>query len=210
MPLVEGGSLAAAIAHRHAAGDERQCEIGAWWEECSDSEYQSAVVGLLARVARALAVAHDRRVVHRDIKPANILLDRWDDGCAFLSDLGLGCGRDDPDTSFGSEQAGTLMYMPPEKLLRQETDETLADIYALGVTLYEALTLVHPRAVPEGVHRSCVPALLAASVPPRPCAVRPALPVALEAIILRAMAWEPSERYQSAADLAHDLDKSSL
>ena len=96
--------------------------------------------------------------------------------------------------------------MAPEKLLGQEVDEVRCDIYGLGATLFEAVTLVRPLTVPEGLHRSCLPTYLAGIEPPRPGSIRPGFPAVLEAIIQKAMHRDPSLRYHSAAALADDLD----
>ncbi len=206
MPLVEGGTLADAISHRRGVMESGLVAPKTWWEGLTESGYRRAIVRLIARIARALAAAHERLVVHRDIKPANILLDRWDERLAFLADLGLARGLDD-ETPAEEDSSGTLMYMSPEKLLGQVGDERLSDIYALGVTLYEAVALEHPRRIPAGMHRSCVAGYLATTQPSRPATLVPNLPDELDQIIGKAIAHDPAKRYGSAAALAQDLER---
>ena len=102
--------------------------------------------------------------------------------------------------------AGTLLYMAPSAS-RRNTDEVRCDIYSLGVTLFEALTLIRPLEVPSMLSTPSWASYLAAAEPPRPRAVRCDLPSALEAIILRAMDRNPDQRYPDAGALADDLDR---
>jgi serine/threonine-protein kinase len=211
MPLVEGATLAGVIAERQQWSDADGSTAGtaqrrgSWWSELSHEDYTVSIVRALARVARGLACTHAQKLVHRDVKPANILLDGADEERVFLSDFGLGRHLDDPAPQSG-DGSGTPLYMAPEKLLGQEVDEVRCDIYGLGATLYEALTLVRPLPVPEGLHRSCLPTYLAGLEPARPRTIRPDCPAVVEAIILKAMHRDPSLRYHSAAALADDLD----
>jgi serine/threonine protein kinase len=96
--------------------------------------------------------------------------------------------------------------MAPEKLLGQAIDEVRCDIYSLGVTLFEAVTLYHPMPVPQGLHRSALPAYLSRIEPARPRELCPGLSPALEAIIVRAIHRDPVRRYSDAAALANDLE----
>jgi len=211
MPLVEGATLAGVIAERQQWSDPAGSTTGtshrsgSWWSELSHDDYTLAIVQALARIARALASTHAGRLVHRDVKPANILLDGANEDRVFLSDFGLGRHLDDMTPQSG-DGSGTPLYMAPEKLLGQEVDEVRCDIYGLGATLFEAVTLVRPIAVPEGLHRSCLPTYLAGIEPPRPGSIRPGFPAVLEAIIQKAMHRDQSLRYHSAAALADDLD----
>ena len=103
---------------------------------------------------------------------------------------------------------GTPLYMAPEKLLgRDEFDEVRCDVYSMGVTLYETATLALPFAIPKGLPKSQWASYLTASDPPRPRALNPQLPEALEAIILKAIDPNPERRYPSARELADDLDR---
>jgi len=102
------------------------------------------------------------------------------------------------------------MYMAPERLLRATADEIKCDIYSMGVTIFEALTLSRPFQVPEHVTFSALPAFLAGARPRRPSEVRRGFPEDLEAIILGAMERDPARRYDSADRLAADLRRIEL
>lgn len=206
MPFIDGCTLAAVLAQRRArlTGDEENWSHALVSEP--DPEYRRAVVRLLAQVARGLAAAHRSQVAHCDVKPANILLDRRSDR-VFLCDFGLGRDLDVVTTAQLRDGAGTLLYMAPERLLRRNTDEVRCDIYSLGVTLFEALTLLRPLEVPSMLSTPSWATYLASAEPPRPREVRYDLPAALEAIILRAMEREPDHRYSTASALGDELDR---
>ena len=149
------------------------------------------------QVAGGLAYAHARGIVHRDIKPANLLLDTA--GVAWIADFGLAKSGDDGLTETG-DILGTLRFMAPERF-RGEGDGR-ADIYALGVTLYEMLTL---RPAFESADRLRLIEEVRNVEPPRPRSVDPTIPRDLETVVLKGMAKEPSARYASALEMAEDL-----
>jgi serine/threonine-protein kinase len=208
MPLVDGCSLAEMVAWRRRDGDGRRQPLSLRHPlaNASSAAYLRGIVQALAHVARTLDHVHRARVVHRDIKPANILLDRHRADGVFLCDFGLGRDLDFATPEQLRDGAGTPLYMAPERLLRLCADETLCDVYALGATLYEALTLVPPVQVPESLPWPAWTSYLATTKPARPRAIQPGIPDALETIILRSMAHEPEERYPSAERLASDLE----
>ena len=153
------------------------------------------------QAAEALAHAHHQGVVHRDIKPANLLVDRH--GHLWVSDFGLARLRADAGSTRTGGVVGTLRYMSPEQALgKHGLVDHRTDIYALGVTLYELVTLTPAFAggEQEGLLRQ-----LAWEEPPRPRQINPAIPKELEIIVLKAMAKEPQDRYATAQDLADDL-----
>ncbi len=151
-----------------------------------------------AQAAEALAYAHSQGVLHRDIKPSNLLVDGQ--GTLWMADLGL-AKTDDSDTlTERSEVVGTLRYLAPERF-RGECD-VRSDVYSLGVTLYEMLTL---RPAFEGDDRAEVIERIIRQPPPKLRQVMPKIPLDLETIVLKAMAKEPVERYANAHDLAGDL-----
>ncbi len=157
------------------------------------------VARITAQIASALDYAHSRGIIHRDVKPGNILFD-WQ-GNAYLSDFGIVTLSEATVQLTGSGIIGTPAYMAPE--MAEQKDITPAvDIYALGVALFEALTgrLPFDTDTPLGM-------LMAHVNKPIPSVrlVRPDLPESVQAVIERAMAKDPSERYQSAGDLAADL-----
>ncbi|MGE3818587.1 MAG: serine/threonine-protein kinase [Isosphaeraceae bacterium] len=208
LPLVRGASLADAIAsQRDGLVVNADDQEGAWWLGRNPEDYRRMIASALVGVARSLAEAHDQGVVHRDVKPSNILLDRDQPGLAFLADFGLGTRLGQGEVKPVS--SGTLMYMAPERLLGLPCDDVRCDVFALGMTLYEALTLHHPRETPVRMHRSALPTHLARSRPAPPRASCPRLSKKIEAVILRAIAPEPSDRYRGASELADDLRTAS-
>ena len=188
MQYIQGQSLEQWIEQRTklSEGEERE----------TASDYRG-VARWAHQVATALAYAHERGIVHRDIKPSNLLLDP--SGIVWITDFGLAKSIGDDHTQAG-ELMGTVRYMAPERFAGQ--GDHRADIYSLGVTLYELLLLRpaysasdHVQAMDE-VRRTD---------PPAPRKIDPHLPRDLEVIVLKAIDKDPSRRYQSAAELAEDL-----
>jgi serine/threonine-protein kinase len=208
MPLVDGCSLGDVIAwKRQGAGPHRETNSPRHpLAYAAGTAYLRGMVHVAAQVARTLDHVHTARVVHRDIKPANILLDRHCCPGVFLCDFGLARDLDIATPEQLRDGAGTPLYMAPERLLRRFADEILCDIYAVGATLYEAVTLVPPVSIPDGVPWTSWTSYLATTEPVPPRDLRPEIPEVLEAIILRCVAHEPDRRYPSAAALASDLE----
>jgi Tol biopolymer transport system component len=169
------------------------------------------VVRIGTQVAAALEAAHRRGVVHRDLKPANVMLTR---AGAKLLDFGLAKAHE-PVIDLAHDGAtqqrsltregtilGTFQYMAPEQLEGAHVDHR-ADIFALGGLLYELAT--GQRAFDGKTKTSLIAAIVAGE--PRPMRDAQALaPVALEQIILRCLAKDPDDRWQSAADVRHALE----
>jgi tetratricopeptide (TPR) repeat protein/serine/threonine protein kinase len=164
----------------------------------SDAEYFRSVARVGVQAAEALAHAHTQGVLHRDIKPANLLIDPQ--GTVWVTDFGLAKVEGSDDLTREGEVPGTLRYMAPERFAGQA--DARSDIYSLGLTLYELLTL-RP-AFTVGDRAALVEQILHAE-PARPRALASHVPRDLEAIILKALAKEPVERYQTAQELADDL-----
>jgi serine/threonine protein kinase/WD40 repeat protein len=153
------------------------------------------------QVAEALDYAHAHGVVHRDIKPSNMILDTQ--GQAWVTDFGLAHLQRQAHLTQSGDLVGTLRYMSPEQALaRRDVLDHRTDIYSLGATLYELLTL---RPAVDGGDRQEVLRRIAFEEPVRPSALDPALPPDLEAVVLKAMANAPAERYGTAQELADDL-----
>lgn len=207
MPFVEGVSLHEVIRSRQAFVSGSEVAPLHPLITCNSDEYLVDMTRLLAHASRALDVVHVNRIVHRDIKPANILLDCNRPRNVYLCDLGLGRDLEVATTEQMRDGAGTPMYMSPERLLRAPADEIRSDVYSMGVTLFESLTLGRPFEDPEGIPLSALSAFLARARPRSPRTVAPRLPHSLEAIILRAMARNAADRFATAGELAADLDR---
>ena len=166
--------------------------------EQSEDRYYREVARLGAQVADALAYAHKRGVLHRDIKPSNLLLDAL--GNVWVTDFGLAKLDDGDDLSRSTDVVGTLRYMSPERFRRVSSHS--GDIYALGATLYELLTL--QPAFEELDQVDLIERITRASpIPPRQH--DPQIPRDLQTIILKALAKDPKDRFASAEEMAVDL-----
>ena len=182
MELVDGGDLAALLHRKGRLTAPRAASIG-------------------AQVASALAAAHARGIVHRDVKPGNILLTT--DGDARVADFGIARATGEQSLTATGTSLGSVDYFSPEQA-RGEPAEAASDIYALGVVLYEMLTGARPF-TGEGPYAVAVARLDAP--PPDPRAVRPRIPKALSAIVQRAMAPRPGDRYASAGEMGEALEE---
>jgi tetratricopeptide (TPR) repeat protein len=156
---------------------------------------------LAVQAAEALEHAHGRGVVHRDVKPANLLVDGQ--GNLWVTDFGLAQVQGDARLTLTGDLVGTLRYMSPEQALAQPVAvDQRTDIYSLGATLYELLTL---EPAFHGRDRQELLRQIAFEEPRRPRRVCQAVPAELETIVLMAMAKNPAERYATAQELADDL-----
>jgi WD40 repeat protein len=149
------------------------------------------------QAAQGLAYAHARGVVHRDIKPSNLLLDSA--GVVWIADFGLAKAEEDGLTATG-DVLGTLRYMAPERF--RGGGDSRADIYALGLTLYELLTL---RPAFETSDRLELVERIKAEEPARPRSLDDRIPRDLETIVLKAIDKLPERRYPTAEMMAEDL-----
>jgi serine/threonine-protein kinase len=159
--------------------------------------YFHSVARIGQQTADALAYAHARGIVHRDIKPSNLLLDAA--GVVWVTDFGLAKTEDAALTDTG-DVVGTLRYMAPERFAG-ECDVT-ADVYSLGLTLYELLVL---KSAFDSRDRAQLISMVQKDEPAPPRALDPRIPRDLETIVLKAIEKEPRRRYQSAELLAEDL-----
>jgi WD40 repeat protein len=159
--------------------------------------YYRSVARVGQQAAAALAYAHARGVVHRDVKPSNLLLDG--SGVVWVGDFGLAKTEDDGLTNPG-DIVGTLRYMAPERLGGQ--CDARADVYALGLTLYELLALRPAFGAADRMH---LIEQIRHEEPVRLRSLDPRVPRDLETIVLKAMDKEPARRYLSAEAMAEDL-----
>ena len=155
--------------------------------------------GMVARVAEALAYAHERGVVHRDIKPANIM--RLPSGEPKIMDFGLAKHAQGQELTGSGHFVGTPLYMAPEQVLGSPIDGR-TDLFSLGAVAYTLLTGQKPFAA-ESVPR--IMAKVAHQHPPPPSSLNPELPPAADYVIERAMAKAPPDRYPHGHALAEDI-----
>jgi tetratricopeptide (TPR) repeat protein len=198
MRLVEGRTLASHLAEARR-GDGLLRLPGACPGPAGAAQ---AAARLLAGVARAVHVAHQAGVIHRDLKPGNIMV--TEDRGPVVLDFGLARLQDSPEATATSAGAivGTAAYMAPE-VLAGSTPERSADIWALGVTLYEALTGRRPFEAPT---RDALFRRISDAPVPDPRPASPAIGRDHCAILECALAKEPSCRYATAEHLALDLE----
>jgi serine/threonine-protein kinase len=158
---------------------------------------------IIQQVAEALNYAHDRSIIHRDVKPVNILFN--DDGRAVLSDFGIAKIMESADLHLTRPGAGvgTPEYMSPEQC-RGGKVTARADVYALGVTLYEMLTGRTPFQADN--YTALAHAHIYEPVPP-PTLYNTRIAPVVQAVILRALAKEPTQRFARATDFAQALER---
>jgi serine/threonine protein kinase len=203
MPLIKGRSLAEIL--NAMSSDERTSALASLPPAAvagPEPRWHVAVARLGLQAAEALEHAHALGVVHRDIKPSNLIVDaEWR---LWVTDFGLArLACNDPGLTSTGELVGTLRYMSPEQIRGEPgAGDARTDIYALGVTLYEATTL---RPVFEASDRSALLHHILDDDPPAPRSIDPGIPKDLETIILKAMDKLPTARYATARDLADDL-----
>ena len=159
----------------------------------------TAAIDIVVQILRAARSAHRRGVIHRDLKPHNVILD--EEGRVRVTDFGIARAGTSDMTLTGSIM-GTAQYLSPEQA--QGFAVTAAsDLYSIGVILYELLTGVVPF---EGETAVAIAFKQVAAEPYPPSAINPALPPSLDAIVLRALAKDPAQRWASADELIAALE----
>jgi serine/threonine-protein kinase len=163
--------------------------------------YWHSVARIGLQVADALAYASSQGILHRDIKPSNLLLDTR--GTVWVTDFGLAKADTDQDNvTHSGDIVGTLRYMAPERF--EGKADVRSDLYALGLTLYELLTL---RPAFEETDRNKLIAQVLHYEPPRPRRLDPAVPCDLETVVQKAITRDPTQRYQTPAEMTEDLQR---
>src|SRR5262249_35297607 len=222
MQFIDGQSLAALIAERRrtcgekappgpeptgpyppAPGGGQTAAVAALSTEPSmrSPAFLRTVAELGRQAAEALEHAHQLGVIHRDIKPGNLLLDGR--GNLWVTDFGLAHCQSQAGLTLSGDLVGTLRYMSPEQALaKRVVVDHRTDIYSLGATLYELLTLEPAFA---GSDREELLRQIAFEGPKPPRRYNKAIPADLETIVLKVLAKNPAERYATAQEVADDL-----
>lgn len=181
MELIDGPTVADVIAERGPLVPE-------------------VAVDIAASAARALVAAHRRGVIHRDVKPANLLIGR--DGRVRLADFGIARALTAGRTTLPGTVLGSIPYLSPEQA-RGDDASASGDIFSLGVVLFEMLT----GRLPWEADTPAAMATMRLNVPaPMPSTVSTSLPAGLDAIVARALALDPEDRYASARVFADALE----
>ena len=162
--------------------------------------YKEAVF-FVTQILRALQHAHDKGIVHRDIKPQNIML--LENGAIKVTDFGIARFSRSETRTMTDSTIGSVHYISPEQARGDITDDK-ADIYSVGVMLYEMLTGKLPF---ESGNTVSVAIMQLQQDPVKPREINPSIPVGLEQIVLKAMQKNVNDRYQSAAEMLLDLEE---
>jgi Protein kinase domain len=179
MRLVEGSDLAALLTSRRGGLDSERA------------------VRIVAQIAGALDAAHADGLIHRDVKPSNVLL--TGDDHVYLADFGIAHSTAATALTGTGATIGTADYMSPERFISGRGDHRV-DVYALGCVLHEALTGRKPF---DGEGAAAQMYAHVNLPPPRPSQVRPEVPPGFDAVVARAMAKDPKQRFDSAGQLAN-------
>lgn len=164
-------------------------------------QFYRAVADLGIQAAEGLHYAHEHGVVHRDVKPSNLLL--TPDGHLWITDFGLALMQAQPNLTTPGDLLGTVRYMSPEQALAKRVPlDHRTDVYSLGATLYELLSL---RPAFDGTDRQELLRQIAFDDPRPLRRIEPSVPHELETIVGKAMAKRPDDRYATAQELADDL-----
>ena len=209
MQFVEGQSLSEVIAelrrpttkHPEATtiANGRLTTVGG----ASRVSHWDWIAGLGKQAALALEHAHQTGMVHRDVKPGNLLLDTQSH--LWITDFGLAQFASVSGLTMTGELLGTLRYASPEQTLgRRGVVDHRSDLFSLGATLFELLTLRPPF---DGLDRHTLLRQISDEDPPPLRSIAPEIPEPLETIVLKALRKDPTDRYTTARELADDLQR---
>jgi serine/threonine protein kinase len=159
------------------------------------------IVRLMSQIAAGLQAIHEAGIVHRDMKPENILLTK--EGNVKIADFGIARNRHGPKLTEHGGVVGTVEYVAPEYMLKSQVDWR-ADIYALGILAYEMITGEAPF-TGESVYATMTKRLK--TDPDPPSTYRPECPKELDQVILKLMARDPEQRFQSGLEILEELQK---
>jgi serine/threonine protein kinase/Flp pilus assembly protein TadD len=198
MEVVDGGSLADVIANMSRTGRD-----DTWNLAFGSVPYLHWAIRMVVDAARGLDYAHRQRVVHRDIKPMNLLLSR-ELGAVKIADFGLAIDVEATRMTTVGSVMGTILFMAPEQIRGEgERIDGRTDVYALGVTLFELLTLELPYA---GRTQQLYMSQVLTSEARRARSLNDRVSRDLETVIRKALEKRQADRYPSAAAFADDLD----
>ncbi|MEZ6044215.1 MAG: serine/threonine-protein kinase [Planctomycetaceae bacterium] len=213
MKLIVGQNLAEFIQWLTISRDEPEGHQDAesikerpWLSEkpsVNQIQFLNLILKQYQNIAESLQYAHERGIVHRDIKPSNLLLDQT--GKLWLSDFGIAKWDHGDNLTITGAVVGTPRYMSPEQASGSGyLVDHRSDIYSLGASLYELLTL-RPLFAPQKTEDIYHCISHRQPVPPRE--YNPALPHDVETILLKTLSKRPEDRYQTASELADDLER---
>ena len=208
MELVTGHSLATLIEStsevRKRGLESNTVSLAALSTDgsASGARYSDGIARLAKQAAEAFSYAHSKGIIHRDIKPSNLLVDER--GTLRIADFGLAQFVEGDGVSMTGDVLGTLRYMSPEQAEGRKLLDERTDIYSLGITIYELLTLTPAF---DQVQRQELLHEVMVARPCRPTSIDKAIPNDLETIVLKATAKEPESRYDSMQELADDLSR---
>ena len=202
MQLIAGGSMAELIYELRSRipKNQKPAELPA---QVKQAEWFQRIAAFGVQAARALHYAHEQGIVHRDVKPANLLVDETNH--LFVTDFGLAATREATELTITGHMTGTLRYASPEQVLGKRAGvDHRTDIYSLGASLYELATLSH--LVPGDDQRSLTHDILHSSRE-SPRQINDAVPKDLETVILKAVANDRADRYETAEEFAEELQR---
>jgi serine/threonine protein kinase/formylglycine-generating enzyme required for sulfatase activity len=194
MPLIEGSDLGKIIRDRSAAKKGTPTTHLHPWAALDDRAYLEKVLPLLDKVVDAVAALHRRGVLHRDIKPSNVLVDK--EGNPWLSDFGLARLQDSSIGTHPGMGMGTQGYAAPEQTRGEKEIDFRADVFSLGVTLYQALTLELPYSKKSIDDSSSTPSSVSRT--------QPKLFKEYDTVLGKALEKDQARRYHSTADFQED------